>query len=527
MVGLGSAFRLPGLQKYLQEKLQLEVRKPNNFNRLVGDEVVNAPVFTENVLGFAVPYGLALQGVGLAKLHTNLLPQEIRFDRMIRAKKPWAVAAAAALFLGAGLLTMGYAVNFKAVNAAEITKAIQRSDGAIQTVTGKTGEDKKKEGEIASLTSDVMGVIAGKEEQLDWLLLNRFIAAQLPQPDGSNLKENPRQTRYWNTEEAKNARSEYLDRIRGGAKADQPMPDEMRQNLVLVDVEAIDARYTENLKQVFDNAQRAILKGAGFTSFLDAGMCKYDVENPPKETPPEGAGWVIEIRGSTFHKNRRQFVLDTLLRNLAVNGRLTLPLETAGGAAPGAPPAAPATPPPGAPADATSAALTATATVSPHDEEAMTKAVIKDRARWVFLFKDKTDTEPKPGAFQIINQSYLPEVMSAPATGAPGQPAAAPTESGGRSSWQPLTAAGGGDSNSGGRLAGGKGGPAAAPPAMRSPAALIPAVPAVGAEPPATAKPSHPRYEFVIMFFWQEPTPSDKLMKLANAPPPATTGPAR
>ena len=64
MVGLGSAFRLPGLQKYLQEKLQLEVRKPNSFNRLVGDDVVNAPVFTENVLGFAVPYGLALQGVG-------------------------------------------------------------------------------------------------------------------------------------------------------------------------------------------------------------------------------------------------------------------------------------------------------------------------------------------------------------------------------------------------------------------------------------------------------------------------------
>src|SRR5438045_515937 len=34
MVGLGSAFRLPGLQKYLSEKLQLEVRKPSTRNRL-------------------------------------------------------------------------------------------------------------------------------------------------------------------------------------------------------------------------------------------------------------------------------------------------------------------------------------------------------------------------------------------------------------------------------------------------------------------------------------------------------------
>src|SRR5205085_10313360 len=31
MVGLGSAFRLPGLQKYMAEKLQIEVKKPATF----------------------------------------------------------------------------------------------------------------------------------------------------------------------------------------------------------------------------------------------------------------------------------------------------------------------------------------------------------------------------------------------------------------------------------------------------------------------------------------------------------------
>ena len=39
MVGLGNAFRLPGLQKYLQEKLQLEVRKLQKIERLNGDAV--------------------------------------------------------------------------------------------------------------------------------------------------------------------------------------------------------------------------------------------------------------------------------------------------------------------------------------------------------------------------------------------------------------------------------------------------------------------------------------------------------
>src|SRR6202035_118495 len=48
MVGLGSAFRLPGLQKFLSEKLQLDVRKLQKLDRLAGDEVVTAPVYTEN-----------------------------------------------------------------------------------------------------------------------------------------------------------------------------------------------------------------------------------------------------------------------------------------------------------------------------------------------------------------------------------------------------------------------------------------------------------------------------------------------
>src|SRR5438067_890537 len=49
MVGLGSAFRLPGLQKYLSEKLQRDVRKPSRMNRLTGETVTEAPVFVENV----------------------------------------------------------------------------------------------------------------------------------------------------------------------------------------------------------------------------------------------------------------------------------------------------------------------------------------------------------------------------------------------------------------------------------------------------------------------------------------------
>src|SRR5207244_5524196 len=50
MIGLGNAFRLPGLKQFLQEKLQLEVRKLGKFERLTGEPVTAAPTFAENIM---------------------------------------------------------------------------------------------------------------------------------------------------------------------------------------------------------------------------------------------------------------------------------------------------------------------------------------------------------------------------------------------------------------------------------------------------------------------------------------------
>src|SRR5207237_2415258 len=138
--------------KFLAEKLQLEVKKVARFERLSGEGVTGADLFNENLLTFPVAYGLALQGLKLSKLHTNLLPQEIQFDRMIRAKKPWAVAAAAALFLGAGILAGGYAVNYRAVSADTIKKAMEQGDAAIKKVQSINGTAAAKEADVKTLT---------------------------------------------------------------------------------------------------------------------------------------------------------------------------------------------------------------------------------------------------------------------------------------------------------------------------------------------------------------------------------------
>jgi len=97
LVGLGNGFRLPGLQKFLEQNLQIPVTRIDSYNKLSPSPTVNAPTFTENVLSFAVAYGLAVQGLDLAPVETNLLPEEIARKRQWSKKRPWFVAAAVVL----------------------------------------------------------------------------------------------------------------------------------------------------------------------------------------------------------------------------------------------------------------------------------------------------------------------------------------------------------------------------------------------------------------------------------------------
>src|SRR6478609_5231090 len=66
VVGLGNGFKLPGLQKFLQQNLSYDVEKLESFERLEGEEVLTAPQFVENLPSFAIAYGLAAQGMGRA-----------------------------------------------------------------------------------------------------------------------------------------------------------------------------------------------------------------------------------------------------------------------------------------------------------------------------------------------------------------------------------------------------------------------------------------------------------------------------
>ena len=140
VVGLGNGFKLPGLQKFLQQNLNQEIEKVESFARLAGDEVKAAPQFQDNLASFAVAYGLGVQGLGKGGLSTNLLPPEIERVRLIRAKKPWALASSALVMLGlASLFLLGdYRLlakvstpQFKA--AVEQAKSVSKRGAEIKT----------------------------------------------------------------------------------------------------------------------------------------------------------------------------------------------------------------------------------------------------------------------------------------------------------------------------------------------------------------------------------------------------------
>jgi type IV pilus assembly protein PilM len=107
VIGMGNAFKLPGLQKFLQQNLQIKAEKLSSFRHLKVTSTGKHEEFQNNVMSLGVAYGLALQGLGLAKVESNLLPLEIRRSLLWSRKRTWFAASAACLALTAGALWMG------------------------------------------------------------------------------------------------------------------------------------------------------------------------------------------------------------------------------------------------------------------------------------------------------------------------------------------------------------------------------------------------------------------------------------
>lgn len=275
IVGAGNGFKLAGLQKFLQQNLQYEVERVDNFQALVGDTVLNAPLFQENVLSFVVPYGLALQALKLTRIHTTLLPSEIATARKIRRKKPWAVATAASLLFGLAMSTAGYSNVASSVSEAKFGEVEKKVEALKTLESGHKSKFKTAEDDFTKAKDDGQKLVTAIDTREMWLEVYRAINECLPRDTGDELGNIVDDVTFKNRVNIKSVTAKkYAD---------------------------VGKWYTETKE-----------KPALFISMLEKD----------KETAPTGAGYVFTLTGEHFRndpnddtKQRQAFVKNYVLGN--------------------------------------------------------------------------------------------------------------------------------------------------------------------------------------------------------------------
>lgn len=99
VIALGGGTKMRGLLKYLHQTIQIPIERPDSFKRLAIGSGVSAAKFHDNVGDFGIVYGLAVQGVGLARVECNLLPRSIARSMAWAGKAKHFLAAACILLL--------------------------------------------------------------------------------------------------------------------------------------------------------------------------------------------------------------------------------------------------------------------------------------------------------------------------------------------------------------------------------------------------------------------------------------------
>ncbi|HWA99916.1 MAG TPA: type IV pilus assembly protein PilM [Pirellulales bacterium] len=193
VVALGNAIKLPGLQKYLAQNLSLEVTKVDAFRGLSGSGVVDQPAFKENLPAFGVCYGLALQGLNKASIHTNLLPLEIRQFRKIRAKKPWVVLAAASLLLGLSVSYFSWYAALKSAWLDEGTNSFKapltQARGVIAQANQWQSEFDEAKARFAKADEVGQSILQNFQHRDTWLKFLKAVNLCLPRSEGERAKE--------------------------------------------------------------------------------------------------------------------------------------------------------------------------------------------------------------------------------------------------------------------------------------------------------------------------------------------------
>lgn len=180
VVALGGTFKLPGLQKYLQQNLSLELVKLDTIGLEPPSDPKIAAAISENALSSASAYGLALQALGEAKITSSLLPQAIQKERMWQDKTKWFAATAAAFVVGAGIAFGTYQMESSAFTEQEATRG--EIDRVLSEATGLAGRWQDISNRGAEDRAKIKDMLSLSESRDVWPNLFAEVNKAVPMP---------------------------------------------------------------------------------------------------------------------------------------------------------------------------------------------------------------------------------------------------------------------------------------------------------------------------------------------------------
>jgi len=345
IIPIGNGMKLPGLIPYLGKNLGYDVVELDGYQKLTGTEVTSAPSFRENMLSFATCYGLCLQGLQKSALRTNLLPQEILIDRIVRQKKPWAVAAVASLLLACAL---NFGFHWQAYNSAHIPQfddALSKVETVESTSQTYKSTDSQLMTEKENLEMIGRYVVGNEENRRLWPELMKAITASLPtDPDlePGRVSDKPIDQRpdlqieaiesqyfpdlsLWYTEAVKTKyavtlenRKVILRRLEEGKEASPSIDEDLAEEA------SAEGPATGEEAPAEEEGSTA---GTAAEEEADVDLNEIEGEADPEDElagpSAEESGWVVQISGYHFHNSPAarenmgaQYVRNTLIDQL-------------------------------------------------------------------------------------------------------------------------------------------------------------------------------------------------------------------
>lgn len=316
IVGLGNAMKLPGLQRYLSQNLGQTVVKLDSFRALSGPGVVDSPAFKNNILGFPACYGLAVQSLTKGSIQTNLLPPEIRQDRMIRSKQPWAIGAAAALLLGLTLSCFGYYRAWRSADSEDFNLS------AAQAVFGQSNsfqsEYSDAQAELDKTAMLLETIATAGSDRYEWAQLWQSITAALPSDPAG---ERP--------EKLADRNVLYIDRV-DSVRVDGNLSSWWNGKPENSELTVKEHHASHNIPTDEPEEPAAPPEGADGQDGEPGpdGMGVPGAGGPnqmaQQDPGPTGKGWVFRMTGFHYHNSKsdlpnsgKAFVIKTLLANLS------------------------------------------------------------------------------------------------------------------------------------------------------------------------------------------------------------------